>query len=217
MGYLDNTSITVDAILTKKGRELLAKGDDSFEITQFALGDDEVDYQLWNAAHPKGTSYYGIIIDNMPLLEAFPDETQMMRYKLVTLPKATARLPVVSVPEPSITLIRQGDSTVISPNTNPAGGNSTLGYTAILANSDAADLVPEEPVRAGLAPSVPTFLSDEDAKQSISAVGFAFRVIAKPQVKADITTTITIIGNETGGQTSINVTVKKQEVATVGS
>ena len=91
MGYLDNTSITVDAILTKKGRELLAKGDDSFEITQFALGDDEVDYQLWNAAHPKGTSYYGVIIDNMPLLEAFPDETQMMRYKLVTLPKATAR------------------------------------------------------------------------------------------------------------------------------
>ena len=110
MGYLDNTSITVDAILTKKGRELLAKGDDSFEITQFALGDDEVDYQLWNAAHPKGTSYYGVIIDNMPLLEAFPDETQMMRYKLVTLPKATARLPVVSVPEPSITLIRKSSS-----------------------------------------------------------------------------------------------------------
>ena len=46
MGYLDNSSITVDAILTKKGRELLAKGDGSFQITKFALSDDEVDYNL---------------------------------------------------------------------------------------------------------------------------------------------------------------------------
>ena len=44
MGYLDNSSITVDAILTKRGRELLARNDGSFQITQFALGDDEVDY-----------------------------------------------------------------------------------------------------------------------------------------------------------------------------
>ena len=46
MGYLDNTSITVDAILTNKGRELLAQGGTSFNITQFALGDDEIDYTL---------------------------------------------------------------------------------------------------------------------------------------------------------------------------
>ena len=62
MGYLDNSSITVDAILTKKGRELLSKGRNSFNITQFALADDEIDYNLWNPAHPLGSSYYGIII-----------------------------------------------------------------------------------------------------------------------------------------------------------
>ena len=54
MGYLDNSSITVDAILTKKGREMLAKGRDNFIISQFALADDEIDYELWNPAHPLG-------------------------------------------------------------------------------------------------------------------------------------------------------------------
>ena len=48
MGYLNNSTITVDAILTKKGRELLAAGSSDFNITQFALGDDEVDFGLWN-------------------------------------------------------------------------------------------------------------------------------------------------------------------------
>ena len=41
MGYLDNTSVTIDAILTIKGRELLARGGNAFNITQFAVGDDE--------------------------------------------------------------------------------------------------------------------------------------------------------------------------------
>ena len=70
MGYLNNTSVVVDAILTKKGRELLAKGEDQFKITQFALGDDEVDYSLYNEQHVNGTDYYGDVIENMPVLEA---------------------------------------------------------------------------------------------------------------------------------------------------
>ena len=48
MGYLDSSTITVDAILTKRGRELLALNDGSFKITQFALGDDEIDYTMFN-------------------------------------------------------------------------------------------------------------------------------------------------------------------------
>ena len=55
MGYLNNTAVTVDAILTKKGRELLARGDGSFRITQFALSDDEIDYTLYNPTHPSGS------------------------------------------------------------------------------------------------------------------------------------------------------------------
>ena len=84
MGYLDNTSVTVDAILTKRGRQLLAQGTNAFQITKFALADDEIDYTLWNTDHPNGSDYYGIVIQNTPLLEAFPDETQSMKYKLLT-------------------------------------------------------------------------------------------------------------------------------------
>ena len=102
MGYLDNSIITVDAILTKKGRELLARGDGSFKITQFALSDDEIDYTLYNPSHPSGSALYGEAIVNFPLLESFPDETQVMRFKLVTLPKNTTRIPKVSFGIPNI-------------------------------------------------------------------------------------------------------------------
>ena len=59
MGYLNNQVVTVDAILTKKGREAMAKNDGSFQITQFSLADDEIDYTLYNPTHPSGSSFYG--------------------------------------------------------------------------------------------------------------------------------------------------------------
>ena len=104
MGYLSNDSITIDAILTRQGRELIARGQNEFNITHFALADDEIDYSLWNADHPLGSAYYGIVLENMPVVEAVPDETQVMRYKLVTLPKKTVRIPIVAVPNTTITL-----------------------------------------------------------------------------------------------------------------
>ena len=82
MGVLDNTSVTVDAILTKKGREKLAKGEGQFRITKFALGDDEIDYNLYDVTHPNGSNFYGEAIENMNLLEAVPDQQLSLRYKL---------------------------------------------------------------------------------------------------------------------------------------
>jgi hypothetical protein len=116
VGYLNNTAVTVDAILTAKGRELLARGDGSFRITQFALSDDEIDYTLYNPNQPSGSAFYGEAIENMPLLEAFPDENQIMKYKLVTLPRGTARMPVLDIGYSSIT-IKQGASLAITPQT----------------------------------------------------------------------------------------------------
>tara|TARA_R100001015_G_C4600810_1_gene155736 strand:+ start:528 stop:1196 length:669 start_codon:yes stop_codon:yes gene_type:complete len=219
MGYLDNTSITVDAILTKKGREILAKGADEFKITQFALADDEIDYSLWNPAHSLGSNFYGIAIDNMPLIEAIPDETQTMKYKLVTLRKSTTRIPVITVPNSTITLVAGGDAVDVTPNTsNFEGGNSTLGYTAILSNSDVAFLEVGTAVKSVLmqGATVPTFVGDDESAQSVSAVGFSFRVVAKNQPIQSKTATLTIIGNETGGRATVTVTVNKQEVATSG-
>tara|TARA_R100000951_G_C2630441_1_gene177462 strand:- start:65 stop:715 length:651 start_codon:yes stop_codon:yes gene_type:complete len=216
MGYLNNSTVTVDAILTKKGRELLAKGRNNFNITQFALADDEIDYDLWNPDHPLGTEYYGTIIENMPIVEAIPDETQMLKYKLITLPKKTTKIPVVNVGNTSITLSAEGDIGVISPNTsNFTGGNATLGYTAILSNSDVADLrvSPGGDIQTSVLPTAPRFIGDNEDAQSVAVTGRTFELIAKRQV-TDQTATITIIGNETGGSTTINLTVKAATVNT---
>jgi hypothetical protein len=213
MGYLDNSTITVDAILTKKGRELLARGRDEFKITQFALADDEVDYDLYNSEHPLGTAYYGAAIENMPIVEALPDETQMMKYKLVTLPKGTARIPVVSVGATNISL-QSNETTVISPaTTNFTNGNSRFGYTAILSDSDVAEIRVTRSA-TNRAATVAQFIGDSEAAQSVSVSGLQFEIAAKPQLAADKTATILIIGNETGGRVSITLTVKKQELAT---
>jgi hypothetical protein len=216
MGYLDNSSVTVDAILTLKGRALLAKGGNAFNITQFAIGDDEVDYSLWNPDHPLGTNYYGTIIENMPITEAIPDETQALKYKLITLPKQTTNIPVVTVGNTSITLLAPGDNTIISPNTsNFQGGNATLGYTAILSDSTVADIQVTSALQNSVLPTTPRFIGDNEDAQSVAVAGFAFRVIAKTQMIEDKQATITIIANETGGSVTINLTVKKATTATI--
>lgn len=137
MGYLNNSVVTVDAILTSKGRELLAKNDGSFRITQFAFADDEIDYTLYNPTHPSGSAFYGEAIQNMPLLEAFPQETQTMKYKLATLPRGTSKLPVLNLGYSAITL-NQGASLAITPQTLNYLGNSqayeTSGYSATISD-----------------------------------------------------------------------------------
>ena len=136
MGYLNNSVVTVDAILTTKGRQLLAQNNGSFKITQFALADDEINYTLYNPNHPSGSAYYGEAIQNMPLLEAFPQETQIMKYKLVTLPRGTAKLPILDLGYSAI-VIKQGASLAITPQTlNYFGGDTheTSGYTATISD-----------------------------------------------------------------------------------
>jgi len=136
MGYLNNTVVTIDAILTDTGRQLLAQNDGQFRITQFALADDEIDYTLYNPNHPSGSAYYGQAIQNMPLLEAFPQSTQTMKYKLVTLPRGTAKMPILDLGYNAI-VIKQGASLAITPQTlNYLGGNTyeTAGYTATISD-----------------------------------------------------------------------------------
>ena len=116
---------------------MLAKNDGSFRITQFAVADDEIDYTLYNPNHASGSAFYGEAIQNMPLLEAFPDESQIMKYKLSTLPRGTAKLPVLDLGFAAITL-KQGASIAITPQTLNYLGNNTInetsGYTATIAD-----------------------------------------------------------------------------------
>tara|TARA_B100001113_G_scaffold336581_1_gene317037 strand:- start:427 stop:1170 length:744 start_codon:yes stop_codon:yes gene_type:complete len=141
MGFLNNTSVTVDAILTKKGRELLARGQNEFQITKFALADDEIDYNLWDTTHPNGSNFYGAVIENMPLLESFVDENQVMRFKLITLPKNTAKMPILEVPAPNLSFTGAGITQTISPNTRN-GADAESGYMFILHDATIANLTP---------------------------------------------------------------------------
>ena len=94
MGYLNNSTRVLDAILTKKGRELLSSGG-NFNVTKFALGDDEIDYQLWDTTHTRGTDYYGAVIDNLPALEPFNDPSEIMKYKLVSRSDGTQAMAIL--------------------------------------------------------------------------------------------------------------------------
>ena len=210
MGYLNNNTIVVEAILTKKGRELMSKGG-TLNITRFALADDEIDYTLWQEDHPLGTNYYGTVIENMPLVEATPDETQIMRYKLVTLPKTTTTMPLLSVPA-SIRLGRDGDEYLIAPTTRYFVGDRQ-GYTVILHNSNYAYLEVVSQVDQSVVPTLPTFLRDDQLNQSVTAVGKTFKIISKDvrnyisSGQTYVQTQVTIVGNDTGATKTLPVTI----------
>ena len=249
MGYLNNASVTVDAILTNKGRQLLAAGG-QLQITKFALSDDEIDYDLWNPAHTLGTNYYGKVIEDMPIIEALPDESQMMRYKLVTLPKDVVGIPAISVTPGAISFTSTAERVTVTPSTlNLAGANSTLGYTVILSDDTVATLeiapdggvgsVPTTRAAATAASqavdnasmSVNSFIDDEitgitTAGKTITRVGTKF--IVKPVGQATDSTgriptkraLLTVIGNETGGFITIQITsalIVRSDIASPGT
>ena len=203
MAYLDNTEITVDAILTKKGREKLASGE-GLNITKFALGDDEIDYTLYEPAHPRGSAYYDAAIKAIPVTEASPDETQTLRYKLVTLPKGTTKIPKVEFGVPSISVNQNSGQVSLTPTTSPSG-NTQSGYTVVLSNKNAGSIVGAG--LSGVASSVPTFLGDEITATAAIETGLTFTFIPNPNITATIATTITVYGNETGGSQTIPVTI----------
>ena len=216
MGYLNNTVITVDAILTKKGRELLARGDGSFKITQFALSDDEIDYTLYNPTHPSGSAYYGEAIDGMPLLEAFPDESQIMKYKLVTLPRGTAKLPVLNLGYSSIVL-KQGAALAITPQTLNYLDNEqtfeTSGYSATIADTRLMNTFTGMGINseAATAQNATTTLGTNVSKTVIgSQINLkATTVNTLFGSNTTIRTTLTVVGLDSGARITIPITVNK--------
>jgi hypothetical protein len=203
MAYLDNLEITVDAILTKKGRQKLASGQ-SLNITKFALADDEIDYTLYEPAHPKGSAYYDSAITAIPVTEASPDETQVLRYKLVTLPKGTTQIPVVKLGVTAIAVNQTEGGVGLTPTTSPAG-NQNAGYTVVLADQRAGTLT----VTSGATGTgtIPVFLGEEITTTAQVVSGLEFRFTPNPNLTIDVATTITVYGNETGGSQTIPVTV----------
>jgi len=217
MGFLNNSTITVDAILTKKGRELLARGDGSFKPTQFALADDEMDYSLYNPSHPSGSAYYGEALERTPLLEAFSDETQTMKYKLVTLPRGTAKLPTLGIGQSSI-ILKQGETKRITPETLNYLGNTVIkesnGYTAIIADSrvlstfNGMGISTEEAERLNAIETLGTNVSKTVIGSEIEFVGTTINTLFGSS-KTQIQTTVTFIGRDSGARITVPVTIKK--------
>jgi len=85
MAFLDNSGdIILDAVLTDAGRYRLAQGDGTFNIVKFALADDEINYGLYNKAHPSGSAYYDLDILQTPVFEAFTNNASSMKNQLVS-------------------------------------------------------------------------------------------------------------------------------------
>jgi len=221
MAYLSNEYITVDAVLTTKGRELLARNDGSFRITQFALSDDEIDYTLYNPNHPSGSAFYGEAIERMPLLQAFVDNTQDMKYQLVTLPRGTAKLPVLNIGGRAVYSVQQGATVTIQPTTlNYLGTTETvepLGYLVTISNQNLIGSFTGTGVDTTALPNLSPTPTTSGAPLSISQIGTAFTITATslndifPTGVTQVTTTITFVGRNSGARISIPYTVTKKQ------
>jgi len=216
MGYLNNQVITIDAILTTKGRELLARNDGSFRITQFALADDEIDYTLYNPTHPSGSAYYGEAIENLPLLEAFPEDQQMMKYKLVTLPRGTAKLPILDLGYTAIS-IKQGASLAITPQTlNYTGGsnNEASGYSFTISDIrlmntfTATGIQTTEATAANVTTTIGTNVSKTVVGTTLSLTATTLNTLFGT-TNAALYATLTVTGRDSGARLTIPVTVNK--------
>lgn len=218
MGYLNNTTVILDAILTKKGRELLARNDNSFRITQFALSDDEVDYTLYNPNHPSGSAFYGEAIENMPIIEAFPDDQQIMKYKLITLPRGTSKLPVIDIGYTSISL-RQGASLSIGPQTlNYLGATSTIeqsGYVATIgdvrltSNFNGTGVNTAEAQALNATTTIGTNVGKTVVGTTINLTATTVNTLFGSQTS--LTTTLTVVGRDSGARISVPVTILKTQ------
>jgi hypothetical protein len=216
MGYLNNQIITVDAILTKKGRELLAKNDGSFRITQFSLSDDEIDYTLFNPTNPSGSAYYGQAIEGMPLLEAFSDETQIMKYLLTTLPRGTAKMPIINIGYTNI-ILKQGASLSITPQTlNYLGGtqtyetsgyNFTIGDVRTMSVFNGVGINTNTSTALNSTTTLGTNVSKTVIGTTLNMTGTTINTLFGTQTQ--LQTVLIITGRDSGARVTIPITITK--------
>ena len=212
MGYLDGTSVTVDAILTKKGREIMSRGG-AIDVRSFTLTDTGVDYTIWNPDHPSGSAYYGEAIENTPQTEALPLAQYTLRNKLVSFSRDTVAMPAVILSYETHTFetkdpIRQ-NAQILGWGAG-AVGMTTGGWTAFVPDSNI--------VTVGNAAGVPVggaamyFVLEQDIPNALMyEIGggneASFQII--PACNLDVARTITVIffHNASGSYNSAQFTV----------
>ena len=201
MGFLNSDSITVDAILTKFGRRKLAEGG-TLGIAKFALSDDGVNYELWNTAHPSGSNKYGAAITDTPQLEAFPDDSVVMKYKLLDLDRNVIFLPHITGIVSSKTLETQTDSFDINPVTN---NGSDSGFIFLV--NDASGFHFTGATMRNIGGSTVNYLARAEIPNATEFHGTSLKVTARP-TSTEINTVIQIFGQQTGAVAFIDITAK---------
>jgi len=220
MGYLDNSTIVVDAVLTKQGRKLLALGQ-GLNISYFTLTDTGVDYSLWNPDHPSGSAYYGEAIENMPNLEALPNSAYFMRNNLLTLNRDVKAMPYVTLNGFGI-----GQSASFS---WPIGSTATLGVNIKLENMGSEDagwqiVVPDNSLivvsgagwsQASISGNVQQYLNDQEIANAVvyeAGAGTATVDIDRVNTTTTRTLILTFISKSTGAYKHFNLSLPKYPI-----
>lgn len=214
MAYLNSTSVVIDAILTKKGRELLARNDGSFRITQFSLADDEIDYSLYNPNHPSGSAFYGEAIQAMPVIQAYPEDQEIMKYKLLTLPRGTGAIPVISSVPSNISLVL-GSPLSITPSTANYNGSSTffetsgyqftIGDVRTMSSFTATGINTAEATALNTTTTIGTNVSKTVIGTTLNMTATTVRSLFGSATS--INTNLTIVGRDSGARFTIPVTI----------
>ena len=214
MAYLNSTSVVIDAILTKKGRELLARNDGSFRITQFSLADDEIDYSLYNPNHPSGSAFYGEAIQSMPVIQAYPEDQEIMKYKLLTLPRGTGAIPVISSIPTNINLVL-GSPLSIAPSTANYNGSSTffetsgyqftIGDVRTMSSFTATGINTAEATAMNTTVTIGTNVSKTVIGTTLNMTATTIKSLFGSSTS--INTNLTIVGRDSGARTTIPVTI----------
>ena len=139
MAFQDNSGdIILAVVLTDEGRRRLAKGDGSFRIVKFALGDEEINYELYNTNHSSGSSHYDLEILQTPILEAFTNNTSTMKTKLITIPRNDLLyLPILKLNEADNPMHSSGSFMVASDKNTEDNTDKNL-TTSVAISSDGA-------------------------------------------------------------------------------
>ena len=215
MGYLDNSSITVDAVLTKKGREILKNGG-NLNITSFTLSDTGVDYTLWNSDHPSGSAYYGEAIEELPMLEASVHAEYNLRNRLISLNQNTIAIPAIVLSGldssgGTVKTFNEGDENTGTITVDLVGytsGNVTTGgFEYYFVIQDPSIISTNAVLMTGLSGTSRQFLQEQDIPfaQQYGFNGTSFTINPIQQDVAGKQTNVYIVHVETGAYDSFTV------------
>ena len=215
MGYLDNSSITVDAVLTKKGREILKNGG-NLNITSFTMSDTGVDYTLWNPDHPSGSAFYGEAIEDLPMLEASVHAEYNLRNRLISLNQNTVAVPAIQLnnldtSDGSLLTLEDGNSSVRVGvdlvGYTSTGGATLNGFEYYFVIQDPSIVSTNASLMQNLSGTSRQFLQEQDIPfaQQYGFNGNAFDMNAIQQDTTGKETNVYVVHVETGAYNSFRV------------